>query len=124
MPKHLTNICALGLAASLVACAQPHIFTKAGADNQSFNADKLECEGIAKGQNGPMVAMGSLTFIAIASAAHQQAQQETFDTCMQARGYTLTIGQPVAATGQSVAATGGLPKCAAGSVTHTLACQP
>jgi hypothetical protein len=84
----------VGVPLALSACAQPQHFTKAGATTQSFAADKLGCMETARADNGSQLAFGSLQFVAVAAAAHNQAVQETFDTCMQARGYELSIGRP------------------------------
>jgi hypothetical protein len=100
MPKlHLKNICALALAASLAACAPPnHYFDKPGATNQSFNADKLDCTQIANVTTPGYSVIGSIYMVAAVAQANQRNRQDAFDTCMQARGYTLQIGEQKSAT--------------------------
>ena len=102
---YLKKISALILAAGLAACAQPHIFTKAGANNQSFNADKLECTAIANSVAQQYSGFGNIYMIAAIAESNQRNRTDVFDTCMQARGYTLTIGRPVpvASSPQTVA---------------------
>jgi len=62
---------------------------KPGATNASFNADKLECIQTASATVGSQAEMGSMLFVAAAEAGYQHQKQEVFNTCMQAKGYTL-----------------------------------
>jgi hypothetical protein len=67
------------------------IFDKPGTTNQSFNADKLECMATTNGVAQQYSVMGNIYMIAAVAAANQRNQEDVFNTCMQARGYTLHI---------------------------------
>jgi hypothetical protein len=93
MPKlHLKNICALALAASLVACAKPvTVWDRPGTTTQSFSADRLECTQTANATVPGYLAAGTLLMVAVAADAHNNAVSQAFSDCMQAKGYVSHI---------------------------------
>jgi hypothetical protein len=89
---HLKNICALALAASLAACAKPvTVWDKTGITTQSFSADRLECTQTANATVPGYLAAGTLLMVAVAAEAHNDAVNQAFSDCMQAKGYISHI---------------------------------
>jgi len=87
------------VAAGPAGCAPPmHYFDKPGTTTQSFNADKLDCTQIANVTTPGYSVIGNIYMVAAVAQGNQRNRQDAFDTCMQARGYTLQIGEQKSAT--------------------------
>jgi hypothetical protein len=90
------TLMAAGIAVGLVACAATspgYVWNKPDATQSSYAADSFECKQTARATApGGGFAMGGLAFVVIASAVQAQnthnAQQQIFNECMAARGYT------------------------------------
>jgi hypothetical protein len=95
-----STLFALPVIVGLAGCAAPtpgFIWNKADATSQSYAADSFRCKQTARETApGGGFAMGGLAFVVIASAVQasntHNTQQQVFNECMAALGYTA--GEP------------------------------
>ena len=91
IPLTAAGLVLLGLAACAI---EPHYYSKPAYTDQSFAADKLDCYETAKRDVGSTLAIGSPVLIGLQQRRSTEEQLTVVDTCMEARGYTVSIGKP------------------------------
>lgn len=89
MAKRTVALSMIGML-TLTACAPVIRWDKAGATPQSFAQAKLNCIQTANASVPGYMAFGPPLMVAAAAAGHEEAQQNVFNTCMEAQGWTGT----------------------------------
>ena len=87
--KTIATLTVLG-GLALGGCAPQIRWDKAGATPQSFAQAKLNCIQTANSSVPGYMAFGPPLMVAAAAAGHEEAQQNVFNTCMEAQGWTGT----------------------------------
>jgi hypothetical protein len=86
--RHRGTLCALALGLMASACAtQPIRWTRDGASQQDFSADRYQCVQESRVQWN---VQGGLLWIAAAQIDAQRQADQLFVLCMQAHGWTGT----------------------------------